>query len=234
VFNRSAEFYDAIYAGRGKDYEDEVARLHDLILWHKESRGSKLLDVACGTGGHIAYLKKHYDVEGLDENDGMLREARRRHPDVVFHKGGMPKFRLDSSFDVVVCLFSSIGYVKTLDRLMEAVKTMAEHLREGGVLTVEPWLMREDFHEGTVHASFVDRPDLKIARMNVSEIEDGVFVLDFHYLVGTPNGVEYFRERHKLGLFSDNEYRRAFREAGLQIAYDAEGLTGRGLYVGTR
>ena len=63
-------------------------------------------------------------------------------------------------------------------------------------------------------------------------VENGVAVLLFHYLVGTPQGVEHFTERHELALFSHEEYLAAFRAAGLEVVYDEEGLMGRGLYIG--
>jgi hypothetical protein len=59
-------------------------------------------------------------------------------------------------------------------------------------------------------------------------------VLDFHYLLATPGGVEYFTEHHERGLVTRDEYEAAFRAAGLRVAYDAEGLIGRGLFLGTR
>lgn len=70
--------------------------------------------------------------------------------------------------------------------------------------------------------------------MMVSSVEGTMAKFEFHYLVGTPGGVEYFTERHELGLFTDNEHRAAFAAAGLNVIYDAEGLMGRGLYIGTR
>ena len=80
----------------------------------------------------------------------------------------------------------------------------------------------------------MDQPDLKVARMNISEVEDGVSVLNFHYLVATSSGVEHFTERHELGLFSHDEYLSAFSAGGLEVVYDADGLAGRGLYIGCR
>jgi len=56
----------------------------------------------------------------------------------------------------------------------------------------------------------------------------------FHYLVGTADGVEHFTERHEMTLFSHEEYLTAFDVAGLRAAHDAEGLMGRGLYIGLR
>jgi hypothetical protein len=44
--------------------------------------------------------------------------------------------------------------------------------------------------------------------------------------------VSYFTERHEIGLFTDEEYLRAFQSAGLKVSYDAHGLFGRGMYLG--
>jgi len=104
----------------------------------------------------------------------------------------------------------------------------------GGLLIVEPWLTPERFVPEHVGGLFVDQPDLKIARLNTGEIADGVSVVIFHYLVGTPRGVDYFTERHEMALFPHDVYLAAFRACGFDVEYDAEGLMGRGLYVGKR
>lgn len=234
MYGKSAAYYDAIYAAAGKDYAREAQRLHAQIQQHKRSPGTALLDVACGTGGHIGFLRQNYAAEGLDLDPDMLAIARRKHPDVVFHRADMADFDLGRRFDVIVCLFSAIAYAMTVPRLQQILQTMRRHVHPGGVVIVEPFIMPELFREGYVHAGFVDQPDLKIARMNVSRVEDGAAVLDFHFLVATPAGVEYFIERHDVGLFSHEDYLGAFRGAGLDVVHDPEGLIGRGLYIGTR
>jgi len=230
VFSKSAPLYDLFYAG--KDYAREADRLRALVGEHQRSPGTSLLDVACGTGGHIAFLRRDYAVEGLDLDRGLLEIARRKHPDVVFHQGDMLNFDLGRRFDVVVCLFSSIGYVKTPPRLRQAVQTMARHVHPGGLLVIEPWLTPDAFKPGMAHGLFVDQPEIKAARMNVSAVEDGVSIIEFHYLVATATGVDYFTERHELGLFTLAEYEEAMRAAGLEVMLDHEGLMGRGLLIG--
>ncbi len=59
-------------------------------------------------------------------------------------------------------------------------------------------------------------------------------LLDMHWLVGSPEGVEHVEERHVTGLYTDTEYRGAFSDAGCTVEHDPEGLIGRGLYVGVR
>lgn len=234
VFSRSQRYYDAIYGG--KEYAQEAAHLKQLIAAHKRSDGNALLDIACGTGPHVPYLRDDFAYEGLDLDHQMLALARQRFPDVAFHQGDMVDFALGRQFDVVTCLFSSIGYTRTAPRLRQAVATMAGHLRPGGVLLIGAFLSPEEWIPGHPHAMFVDQPDLKLARLNVSGVagEGNIAVLDFHYLVATPEGVEHFTEHHELGLFTDEEYRAAFTQAGLEVQHDREWLGGRGMYSGTR
>ena len=192
------------------------------------------MDVACGTGLHLSYLKQHFQVEGLDLDEQLLAIARQRHPEVLLHHADMIGFDLGYTFDVVTCLFSAIGYVKTLDDLARAVQCMAQHLTPGGVLLIEPWFTPDTWYPGTVGACFIDEPHLKIVRMNTSGVEGRLSIMDMHYLIGTPEGTEHYVERHALGLFTTAEMTHTLTTCGLEVTYDAEGLTGRGLYIGQR
>jgi SAM-dependent methyltransferase len=234
VFSRSQQYYDALYSW--KDYAKEAAHVKQLIAEHKHPDGNTLLDVACGTGGHVPYLRDDFAYEGLDLDPGMLALARERFPDVAFHQGDMVDFALGRQFDVVTCLFSSIGYTRTERRLRQAVANLAGHLHPGGVLLIGAFLSPQEWIPGHPHALFVDQPDLKLARLNVSGVagEGTIAVLDFHYLLATPEGVEHFTEHHELGLFTDEEYRAAFAQAGLEVRHDSQWLDGRGMYIGTR
>ena len=234
MFSKSANFYDALYGSMGKDYAAEAQKLHTTVKQHKRSTGNTLLEVACGTGKHASLLQKDYQVEGLDLDAEMLAIASQKYPDITFHQADMVEFNLGKQFDVVTCLFSSIGYVKTKARLESAVQAMTNHLLPGGVLIVEPWFTPEQWKPGRVSALFVDQPELKIARMNISEVEGRLSFFVFHYTVATPQGVEYFTERHELGLFTPDEYLEAFRKAGLTVTHDSTGLDGRGLYIGLK
>jgi len=232
MFSKTAQYYDLIYYE--KDYHAEVNQLLDLIREHGPTNGDRLLDIACGTGHHIQYLKDHFTVEGLDINPVLLEIAHQRNPGVAFHEGDMIQFNLGRQFDLITCLFSSIGYVKTQDNLKKAVASMANHLEPGGLLLIEPWFTPEEWMPDTVHALFIDEPELKIARVNTSFAEGRLSYFDLHYLIGTPKMTEHFVEHHELGLFEKGEMEAAFTDSGLQVTFDEQGLIGRGLYFGLK
>ena len=232
LYRELAAHYDEIY--EFKNYQKEARKIRSLIKKYKKSNENKLLDVACGTGNHITFLKRRFLVEGIDSSTDMLRVARRKHPDVVFHLGDMTAFKLHQRFDVVTCLFSAIGHVRTRRRLEQAVRNMADHLRPGGVLIVEPWITLRNFKKGGVGARFVNKPDLKIARINISRVIGPFSNFEYHYLIGTPDKIRYVKDKESMGLWSHTEYMNAFKRSGLTTRFDREGLMGRGLYIGLK
>ncbi len=232
MYTLTAQYYDKFY--NFKDYHAEAAKIRQIVDERLGSGRHSLLDVACGTGKHLEVLRERFDVEGLDLNAELLEVARARLPNVPLHLGDMERFDLGRAFDVVTCLFSSIGYLKTLDRVANACACMARHLNPGGVLLIEPWFTPGEWHPGTVHALVVEEPELKLVRVNTSMVDGRISYFDLHYLIGTPQGTGHLVERHELGLFEQSEMRAALESAGLRVSYDPQGLTGRGLWIGEK
>jgi len=229
-----AKYYDDIYASVGKDYPAEAGIVRKFIQKHKQSSGNSLLDVGCGTGVHANLLSKQYQVEGVDIDPKMLSVAQKNYPKIKFQQGDMVDFKLKNKFDIIVCLFSAVGYVKTKSRLQKAIKNMSQHLLPGGVVLVEPWFAPSQWHPGRVYITEVDRPGAKIVRMSLSSQKGNISIIEFQYLIGTPKGIEHDVEILELGLFTKKEYLDAFRSAGLKVIHDPIGLDGRGLYIGMK
>lgn len=231
MFSETPEFYDRFYAW--KDYPSEAEQIHTMVTARVRDAKS-LLDVACGTGRHLERLSRWYEIAGTDVDPNLLEIARERLGEKVpLTLGDMRELDLGRTFDVVTCLFSSIGYVGDEQGLHDAAAAMARHVAPGGALIVEPWFSREVFDPH--HMGFVveiDETDLKAVRMNGCRVEGRASIFEFHYLIERPGTVEHRVETHTIGLFTDDEYRAAFEATGMTVEHDARGLTGRGLWIG--
>jgi len=234
LYRDLARYYDLIYSW--KDYEKEVSALKELFAEHRRSPGTRLLDVGCGTGHHVRLLRDEYECAGLDISEAILEVARENVEGVEFIQADMTSFDLGKKFDIITSLFSSIGYVKTIENLEKTFRCFAAHLVEGGAVFVEPWVTKEAYSVGGAYMTTYDGEDVKIARLNVSEVDGDVSVMDMHYLIAERDkGVKHYVDRHELGLFEVDKTLRIMEEAGLESRFMAEGLMlGRGLYIGIK
>lgn len=231
-FARTAEVYDLLYAAAGKDYAAEAADLHALIQSLRPGAAT-LLDVACGTGAHLAHLRRWYGVTGSDIDPAMLAVARRRCPDLELVAADMRHLALGRRFDAVTCLFSSVAYGADLDG---AVAALATHVAPGGVLVVDGWIRPEAWLDpAPPHALTARSEDGSVAacRLGHSTTDGRRTRLELQYLIGrTGEPTEHVVEHHDLVLFTDDEYRTAFRAAGLAVAVVPGPYADRDRYAG--
>ena len=139
MFSESIEIYDAIYCAM-KDYAAEARSIAALIRQH-HSKTQTVLDVACGTGEHARHLAAEHGltVDGIDLEAGFVELAQRKNPAGRFVRADMTGFELGRRYDAVLCMFSSIGYVRTLENVTKTLCQFRAHLEPRGVIVVEPW-----------------------------------------------------------------------------------------------
>jgi SAM-dependent methyltransferase len=226
----AAIVYDDVHTHL-KDYRRE-ARLVDIaIRSHSQSDGTDLLDVGCGTGLHAQHLISRYNVTGADYSRSMLQiAAHRLGTDAQLVQCDMRVLELPNLFDAVTCLFASIGTMRNRSELDAAIVGMAKHLKPGGVLLVEPWVLLEDWPGDGVRTDLIEsRGIARIVRMTR---DADTSLLEMHHFVGWPQAPRYVASNHALTLFTRSDYEAAFATAGLSVTHDEHGLMGRGMFVG--
>jgi ubiquinone/menaquinone biosynthesis C-methylase UbiE len=228
MFAKTAKYYDLIYSF--KNYEHEAQKIEDLIKQEHHSARS-ILDIACGTAEHLKYLSKDFQVDGIDLEPEFVEISQKKIPSGRFWVENMSDFELGVRYDVVQCLFSSIGYLKEPQQVVNSFECFKKHLNPGGVIIVEPWFSPNQWEIGKSHMVTVDQPDLKICRMSISEREGTLSKIQFHYLIGRPQGVEHLTEVHELVLYTPKDMLSFFEQANLAVKYDPVGIFGRGLYT---
>lgn len=236
LYRELAVYYDRIYAQ--KEYGPEARELLRLAARHLKRRPASLLDVACGTGRHLEQFRKQVrDVEGVDLNRPMLREARRRlGAQVPLHRADMRSFDLHRQFDVVVCLFSAIGYLLTRSDRDRALSAFYRHTRPGGILLVEGWVRPAAWRSPSVHLQSYQGPEATIVRLSSTSRTADRSLVRMQYLIGVPGRpIRHVVDDFRNALIEPSELLGSFRRAGFAASARFRGrYRDRGLYIGRR
>lgn len=100
-----------------------------------DSGGHDYLDLACGTGQHLAQMAaRGFAGTGLDNSQAMLDQAARRCPDADWLCCDLAGFEAHERFDLITCFLYSIHYSHPRAALRETLRRAFAALRPGGVL----------------------------------------------------------------------------------------------------
>lgn len=241
MYNRMARYYDKMYSG--KDYKGETEKLTQLILRSKRTEGTDLLEAGCGTGNYLSHFNATFSCTGIDISRNMLKIARKKRlPNVKLVKADMTGFDLDKKFDMVVCLFGVISYVKTYENLEKAIKNFSEHLKPGGVIILEPHFVKQNpdgslslkYENGLPYMSTLDEGEIKIARLRVPRIKGDSCTMDIHILIAERGRkVKYVVDHQEIGLFAPERIIGIMDREGIDAEFRDE-IVEQGLYVGIK
>ena len=142
-------FYDALAPMFDvmTDWEQRLAAegpfLREIL---REVGARRVLDAACGSGGHsLALAKWGYSVSGADVSAGMVALARLKAteagledlPFIQASLAELPEQFPAAQFDAVVCLGNSLPHLLSQEDLVAAFRGMANIIRPGGLLITQ-------------------------------------------------------------------------------------------------
>ena len=235
-FESYVRYYDKIYL-KMKDYEKEAKVVKDIIKQFEKKQSKTLLDVGCGTGEHLKCLSLDFQCTGIDINRNMIKTAENKVSNAKFKVANMTNFRLRERFDVILCLFRSIGYVQDFNNMVKTLENFYRHLNGEGLAMVEPWIFKEDFKRGFIGLDTYEDEKLKLARMATSRIVRAKWLVFMHYLIGEKGKIRYVKELHEMLALDYEDYVKAFKLAGFKnVKFLKENLWNgcRGLFIATR
>jgi ubiquinone/menaquinone biosynthesis C-methylase UbiE len=180
--------------------------------------GAEILDCPTGFGRHaLALTHEGYRVTGFDRSATLLSEAERRCGEAEWPRLVRGDYRElpfdDASFDAVLNLFSSLGYLER-DEDVDVLRGFRRVLRPGGALIVE-----------TAHRDQFARFTRANPYRTWDRLPDGSLFLHEHendwvtgtssalHLVVTPAG-ERIERRYLFRFYSMKEWAEMMREAG--------------------
>ncbi|MEO5648966.1 MAG: class I SAM-dependent methyltransferase [Ginsengibacter sp.] len=133
----ASPYYQQLYSKRN---DDEAADFMDKLMAHLQPPAdSFMLDIACGRGRHSKHMaSKGFDVTGIDIcedsiSDAMEEEGENLH--FFVHDMRLPFWI--NYFNYAFNFFTSFGYFKTRREHDNAIRTIAQSLKNNGVFVID-------------------------------------------------------------------------------------------------
>lgn len=128
--------YASIYDDMVRDRKGTATFIRGLIEQHRP--GAKhVLELGCGTGDILAWLRNHYRVTGIDSSPSMLARAKRKLPEHTFYAKDASGFHLDQKFDAIFCVGDALNRHATFPEWESLFDCARTQLKVGGIFIVE-------------------------------------------------------------------------------------------------
>jgi SAM-dependent methyltransferase len=216
------EDYVALYPHRNEAEAERAVAFIARTIGTRAVR--RVLDLACGSGRHAKYLGANWWTAGIDLSEVLLRIARRNESPARLVRGDIRALPYrDSSFDLVVNLFTSFGYFETDLEHELVIRDLARVIEPRGTFVLDY------LNADAVRAQLVPHDGRTIGGRVVEqrrEITDaGRFVVKH---ISLKNEGREFVERVR--LFTRRELEEMLDRAGFRIEtaygdYSGESLT---------
>jgi SAM-dependent methyltransferase len=134
----SAQWQQAFAAQVAADETRTAHEVEFLARFLPLPEFARVLDVPCGYGRHAHRMTElGYAVTGVDRDEAVVEEARRRAPGAEFRALDVRELRrLGGEFDAVINMWQSFGWFDEATN-RDVLAAWAEKLRAGGRLVID-------------------------------------------------------------------------------------------------
>ena len=191
-------YYHTLYKNR--DEKEAQAFIDNLVQHLQITKGSKLIDIACGKGRHATYFNSlGLDVVGVDLSPNSIASATKNaNATLQFSVHDMREVYQENSFDVVTNLFTSFGYFEENTDEQKAINAMASNLKSEGVLIIDFMNVKKVISNLVAsEQKTIDDITFDIRR----KMENKHIIKDIHIIEGTIQ--EHFQEKVKALTLAD-------------------------------
>ena len=204
-------YYHILYKER--DETEAAYFMNRLMQFLKLTKGSEILDLACGKGRHAQYLNTlGYDVTGVDLSSESIAFAKQFENETLRFKEHDMCLPFPKKFDAVVNLFTSFGYFEKEEDNLRTIKAIKEEIKPNGFGVID-FLNVEYVKQHIVPSEIkvVDGISFHINR----KIEDGYIIKDIKF---SHNNNDFsFEERVKAITLED--FQTYFDQAGITLKH---------------
>ena len=186
--------------------------IENLIKKFNPNQATKILDLPCGEGRHALQLNQlGFDVTGADLSERSIQFAKQFETETLkFFVHDIRKPFAENQFDWVLNLFTSFGYFSSEKENQNAMQTLSNALKPGGLLIID-FLNDTVVRKGLPAESSIEMEGVKF---QISKSLNEKFVVK-EIEVNSNGKIEHFVEQVQLLSLSDFE--KLFSDFGLNL-----------------
>ncbi len=226
-------FYESISAWYDLLFPVEAATVD--FLAERARPGSRVLDLACGTGGQaLALAARGFRVTGVDLDAAMIREAGRKAAGAVelqvmdMMDAGR---RLEPGFSLVYCIGNSLVHLRDEERIGRVLSDARLLLEPEGTLVAQIIHYDRILSEGLTALPTLRDPERGLQFERTYDCDEAGGVVEFCTVLAVPEGggVRRIENRVPLRILRREDLERLARRAGFGRLSWFGGFDGRPL-----
>ncbi len=128
--------YNLISPSFSRSREDPWPELE--FLFSRSGNGEMVLDAGCGNGRFAKYLQ-HTRYTGMDFSEKMIKEAKKRFPEMKFIKGDVLSLPFSDNYFDKIYSIATIHHIPSRGYRINAFTEMKRALKPGGFLFITAW-----------------------------------------------------------------------------------------------
>ncbi len=230
IFDKYANFYDAYYVF--KDYKKEVEFVLSLAKKYGVKKNIKtILDIGCGTGGHLIPLAKAgLKVSGFDFSETMVKKAiekiKKESHGTMLHTpvvtvGDARSYHDGKKYNLVISMFAVMGYLTSNEDFLAGLKTARAHLNRNRLFIFDVWFGPTVLVEKPeTRIQEFEKNSIRTIRMVTPKLEPLRQVVSVHYNILQIDGekvVAEVDEIHEMRFFFIQELKFFLENAGFDM-----------------
>jgi len=209
--------------------------------WIQKNKIRKVLELCCGTGRiTIPLARNGVSITGLDINDSMLEEAKRKAKelklDIPYIKGDMRSFLLQEKYHLVFIPFNSIHCLYTHEDIDRAFCSIKENLSDDGYFIIDyfnpsiEYICENQKKESTIaEYTTSNGRNVQIIQTMVYEDDSQINRIKWEYII---NGKSVSKEALDMRIFYPQELNYYLEKNGYKIVskygdYQMAGFTSK-------
>lgn len=222
-YDKIAHLYDIMYnPGTGFDHMAQVRWVDD---WRaKLDLPKTVLDLACGTGQHLACFEAlGYATFGMDASQPMLEVAARRLRHTPLQQGFFHSFRLAEKAPLITCFFNALSYNTSESELRQALQNIHANLLDNGLLVFD--ILCTTAPQAAFNVRVYEGSGLQFSRTFIGMPTTKGFKSTLVYVIFDGQSSDVIEETTLRGMFSAGDIQTALAECGFVVQYEGDGYS---------